>query len=270
MYGIAAALVATLAFSINAPLVRAATLRGVSPTALVTIRNITALAILLPFTNYKFDLEVAAIAAASAILGPGLGDYAYFKAIKQSGVATAVTIGYTYIFTTQIFTSAIGLESPTTYTLIGAALAFGGISIALGGRINKGGVLYGAVASISWGAASALLGLVSKEASPYTIAVIRSAALIPLFLPFTNFRVFTTSGVLYATASGVVGLAIGSIAFIQSMALVGVAATVVATSLTPILSQILDRAINKESISPKHILGAMLVSLGVVITVMNN
>lgn len=270
MYGIAAAIVATLAFSINAPLVRAATLRGVSPTALVTIRNITALAILLPFTDYKFDPEIAAIAAASAVLGPGIGDYAYFKAIRQGGVATAVTVGYTYVFTTQIFTSAMGLESPTSYTLIGAALAFGGILTALGGRINEGGVLHGALASISWGAASALLGVASKEASPYEIAVIRSAALIPLFLPFTNFKTFTNKGVLYAAASGVVGLAIGSIAFIQSMALIGVTATVVATSLTPILSQILDKAINKEPISLKHILGATLVGLGVVIAMMNN
>jgi DME family drug/metabolite transporter len=45
---------------------------------------------------------------------------------------------------------------------------------------------------------------------------------------------------------------------------------VVATSLTPILSQILDRAINKSPLSTKHILGASLVALGIVATMMNN
>jgi DME family drug/metabolite transporter len=36
------------------------------------------------------------------------------------------------------------------------------------------------------------------------------------------------------------------------------------------LSQILDRAINKSAVSPKHILGASLVALGIATTVMNN
>lgn len=187
MLGAISAFIATLAFSINAPLAYAAFKRGVSSQTLVAIRNVIAFIILLPLADFKISLSTLLVVMLSALLGPGLGDYAYFKAIAQSGVATAVTIGYTYIFTTQIFATALGVEHPRALTIIGALLAFIGIYIALGGRPRGLGVLYGVLASISWGAASAALGAASKDASPFTIAVIRSAVLAPLFSLFSNF-----------------------------------------------------------------------------------
>ncbi|MGC8994787.1 MAG: EamA family transporter [Pyrobaculum sp.] len=270
MFGLLSALVATLAFSINAPLAYAASRRGVSSQALVAVRNAVALVALLPLADFKIGAATAMLVAASALLGPGLGDYAYFKALTHSGVATAVTVSYTYIFTAQLFATALGLEGARLGAAAGALLAFAGIYIALGGRPRGIGVLYGAAASLSWGVASALLGVASREASPYTIAVVRSAVLAPLFSLFTNFNGAQRLGILYAVLSGVVGLAIGSTAFIYAMSQIGVAATVIATSLTPILSQILDRVVNKSEISPKHILGAALVGLGIAISVMSN
>jgi len=100
--------------------------------------------------------------------------------------------------------------------------------------------------------------------------VVRSAILAPLFFALPEGRRASASGLPYAVLSGVVGLALGSLAFIYAISKIKVAATVVATSLTPILSQILDRAINKSATSPKHILGASLVALGIATTVMNN
>lgn len=270
MLGAISAFIATLAFSINAPLAYAAFKRGVSSQTLVAIRNVIAFIILLPLADFKISLSTLLVVMLSALLGPGLGDYAYFKAIAQSGVATAVTIGYTYIFTTQIFATALGVEHPRALTIIGALLAFIGIYIALGGRPRGLGVLYGVLASISWGAASAALGAASKDASPFTLAVIRSAVLAPLFSLFSNFSEAKKGGIIYAALSGVVGLALGSTAFIYAMSQIGVAATVIATSLTPILSQLLDRAVNKATIYPKHILGATLVGLGTAISMTNN
>ncbi|WP_258870425.1 DMT family transporter [Pyrobaculum aerophilum] len=116
----------------------------------------------------------------------------------------------------------------------------------------------------------AALGAASKDASPFTIAVIRSAVLAPLFSLFSNFSEAKKGGIIYAALSGVVGLALGSTAFIYAMSQIGVAATVIATSLTPILSQLLDRAVNKATIYPKHILGATLVGLGTAISMTNN
>jgi DME family drug/metabolite transporter len=270
MYGYASALVAAFAFSLNAPLAYAAAKRGVSSTALVGLRNAVALTLLLPFADFRISHSALFAVLTSALLGPGLGDYAYFKAMQQGGVATAVTLGYTYIFTAQFFSIAMGLEGFKISVAVGAGLAFIGIMIALGGRPKGPGVLYGAVASLAWGLASALLGAAAKEATPYTIAVVRSAVLAPLFFALPDGRRISTSGLPYAVLSGVVGLAFGSLAFIYAISQIQVSATVVATSLTPILSQILDRAINKSHLSTKYILGASLVALGIVATMMNN
>ena len=237
---------------------------------MVAIRNTAALAVLLPLADFRTSTSTLLVVTASDLLGPGLGDYAYFKAMYHSGVAAAVTIGYTYIFTAQLFSVAMGLESFRASAAVGAALAFLGIVVALGGRPRGPGVIYGAVASAAWGLASALLGAAAEEATPYTIAVVRSAILAPLFFALPEGRRASASGLPYAVSSGIVGLALGSLAFIYAISEIKVAATVVATSLTPILSQILDRAINKSAISPKYILGASLVALGIVATVMNN
>lgn len=270
MNGLASALIATLAFSINAPLVHAASKKGANSFALVAIRNITALLLLLPFADFRVALSTLLVVLSSAISGPGLGDYFYFKAISHSGVAVAVTIGYTYIFTTQFFSALMGVEPVRSSALLGALLAFLGVVITLGGRPRGPGVLYGFITSLLWGFASALLGMAAKETSPYTIAVVRSAVLSLVFIPFSKIRTISTSGLIYAVLSGAIGLALGSLAFIYAMAYVGVATTVITTSLTPILSQIFDKAINKTSISPKYILGALLVGLGITTTVMIN
>ncbi|MFN3803927.1 MAG: EamA family transporter [Pyrobaculum sp.] len=269
MDGVASALAATLAFSINAPLAYAASRRGVTPTTLVAIRNIAALAILLPLADFKMPPGLLALIVSSALLGPGLGDYAYFKAMSHGGVPTAVTVGYTYIFTAYFFSLALGVEVLKAQALAGALLAFLGIYIALGGRPWGAGVLYGAVASLSWGLASAILGVVAKDISPFTIAAVRALALAPLFLALSSFKAVTKTGVFYATASGLVGMAFGSLAFIYAIAHIGVSATVVTTAFTPLLTQIFDKALNSTTINLKHVAGALLVGLGVM-AVMSN
>mgnify|MGYP001770639051 CR=1 FL=1 len=270
MIGLLSALLATLAFSINAPVAYAASKRGATPQALVALRNLAALVVLLPLADFRISGTVLGIVLLSALLGPGLGDYAYFKAMAHSGVATAITVSYTYVFTAQLFSWLLGVERVKVGTALGAVLAFAGLYIALGGRPRGVGVLYGALASSAWGLASVFLGVASREASPFTVAVIRSALLAPLFAPFSKLQGLKKESVIFAALSGVVGLALGSVFFIYAMAQIGVAATVIATSLTPILSQIFDRAINKTRISPKYILGASLVGLGIGLSVMTN
>jgi len=268
--GLLSAVLATAAFSVNAPLANAATKLGVSPTSLVAVRNLVALLILLPFADFKISALGLLVVIASALLGPGLGDAAYFNAISKSGVAVAVTIGYTYIFTAQFFSVLLGIEPLTNRVIVGAALAFSGVAVALGGVPRGSGAFYGLVASLAWGLASALLGVATKGASVYTIAVLRSAVLAPLFFALSGFKRPPLRGLIYAVSSGVVGLALGSAAFIYAISAIGVSKTVIATSLTPILSQIFDKALNKTPIRQRYILGATLVSLGIVISVMNN
>ncbi|MFN7106151.1 MAG: EamA family transporter [Pyrobaculum sp.] len=269
MDGVVSALAATLAFSINAPLAYAASNRGVTPTTLVAIRNIAALAFLLPLADFKTPPDLLALIVASALLGPGLGDYAYFKAMSHSGVPTAVTVGYTYIFAAYFFSIFLGVEVLKARALAGALLAFLGIYIALGGKPWGAGVLYGAMASLSWGMASAILGAVAKDVSPFTIAAVRTLALVPPFLAMSSFKAVTKSGVFYATASGLVGMVFGSLAFIYAIAHIGVSATVVTTAFTPLLSQIFDKALNRTTIDLKHVAGALSVASGVAM-VMNN
>lgn len=106
-------------------------------------------------------------------------------------------------------------------------------------------------------------------ADPISIAVTRLAAFSSL-CPLACFNNMTRGGLIYAVASGAVGLGLGGLAFVTAIAHAGVALTTTATSLAPILSQIIDRAVNRSPVSPKHLIGAALVTLGIIVSVMNN
>jgi drug/metabolite transporter (DMT)-like permease len=65
--------------------------------------------------------------------------------------------------------------------------------------------------------------------------------------------------------TGVLSWGVGMVLFTYSIYLLGVSATVVATALAPVLSQLTTRLVAREPYSRRVVAGALLVSLGIVI-----
>ena len=62
-------------------------------------------------------------------------------------------------------------------------------------------------------------------------------------------------------------LVVGSLLFVYSISVIGVALSVILTSLSPLLTQVFARALGKESPSTKDFLGGILIVSALVLAV---
>lgn len=228
-----------------------------------------------------FDVEVSLLSillfTTSALIGPGLGDAAYTKAIQIIGGGRAVIIAYTYIFVAQALSVLAG-EVLKLGVVVGAFLAFLGLMTSVprnsgSSEISLRGFGYAAAASLCWGVGTVLSTISLHYADPVSLLVIRLGIVAVVFMPagllsirvrrdydiHNNFRkLIECSGL-----TGIVGWFGGMYFFLLSLATVGTALTVLATALTPILSMITTRNVARETHSHALVLGAALTSLGI-------
>ncbi|MEM2021142.1 MAG: DMT family transporter [Zestosphaera sp.] len=213
----------------------------------------------------------------SALIGPGVGDAAYTRAIQLLGGGKAVVISYTYIFIAQAL-SALFEEVVGPGILVGALLAFLGLLVSMpqdtgSSRTSLRGLGYGALASLSWGFGAVLSSFSLHFTDPASLLAIRLFILFIVFLPLGMLSIArggdysisrNARGLLIsAGVTGIIGWFGGTYFFLASLALVGTASTVLATALTPIISMMTTRNIARESHSHKLVLGAILTSLGI-------
>ncbi|MFN3268056.1 MAG: EamA family transporter [Zestosphaera sp.] len=228
-----------------------------------------------------FNVEAAPLSillfTTSALIGPGLGDAAYTKAIQIIGGGRAVIIAYTYIFVAQALSILAG-EVLKLGVVVGAFLAFLGLMISVprnsgSSEISIRGFGYAAAASLCWGMGTVLSTISLHYADPVSLLVIRLGVIAVVFMPagllsirvrrdydiHSNFRkLIECSGL-----TGIVGWFGGMYFFLLSLATIGTASTVLATALTPILSMITTRNVARETHSRALVLGAALTSLGI-------
>jgi drug/metabolite transporter (DMT)-like permease len=78
-------------------------------------------------------------------------------------------------------------------------------------------------------------------------------------------RVVDKGFIIATFITGVFSWGIGMVLFTYSIYQLGVSATVVATALAPVLSQLTTRFVAREPFSPFIAVGAVLVSLGIIV-----
>lgn len=254
----------------------------IAPITYTAIRAIAAVMFLLFLSLFnrvgpaRLDPMVMAIIVLSAVLGPGIGDAAYTRAVQLIGGSLAVVISYTYMFIAQAIAVAFLGEELSTSTLIGTVLAFIGVVTATlrspenSSRVH--GIAYASVASVSWGTASSMLKLILKYIDVLTLTVIRLAVIALFFLPVG----FLTEGVpkknsikalvILSIVNGILGWGIGMYLFIYSINTIGVSVTTMATALTPVLAQIMTKLLAKELPSKNNIVGALVISAGIAVS----
>lgn len=255
--------------------------RNSPPSFFTAIRALLAVSFIVLFTVFTGTLHFSSLTpmlvffmVVSGVLGPGLGDIAYTRSIQLIGGSLAIVIGYLYIFFAQVFSFILFGEKLGLTELVGGTLAFLGILIATrgnnnGSRASKTGILLAFSAAVLWGFAASIISMFRGLVDPYTVSLIRSASvvvfsLIVSFMRREN-RVVDKGFIIATFITGVFSWGIGMVLFTYSIYQLGVSATVVATALAPVLSQLTTRIIAKEPFSPFIVAGAILVSLGIIV-----
>jgi DME family drug/metabolite transporter len=212
------------------------------------------------------------------LLGPGIGDACYTKAIQRVGGSLAVVLSYIYIFIAQFMAVAFLGEFMSISLIIGSVLAFVGIVVAVSsnnfGRVDIQGIIYSLIAALSWSSAAVMVRLVLDYADTFTVTLYRLAVTAVILSPIAIFlegipgkRVIKQL-ILVATVTGILGFSLGVYLFVYSISTVGVSATAMATALTPVLSQITTKLLAGERPTKENVVGASLISIGITISAM--
>lgn len=225
----------------------------------------------------KLDLHVMVFIVVSGLLGPGLGDTYYAKAIQSMGASLAVIMSYTYIFIAQLMSSLILGESLKFSLIAGTMLAFVGIVVALSNnnvvnKLNVRGIIYSLVAALSWSSGAVVIKLTLNYVDLLTLTTYRlaSSALVFMFLGYLLERPLSTEVmrrmVIVSAVTGILGFSVGAYLFAYSINSLGVSATAMATALTPVLSQVTTKVLSGEKPASTNFLGALLTSCGIIVS----
>ncbi len=282
MLGYAAIAVASVMWSLG-PAIVSRFRESIKPVTFTAAQSAFALLLLLPAALLSgiavrdASLYAVLVVYLSAVAGPGLGNALYTRSIQLVGGSVAVPVSYTYIFVAQAL-AFLTLGEPLRYSVVlGSASAFLGVVVTVlgeGGRVRPDprGIACAAAAALLWGVSTVTIGIALAYADALSLTLVRLFMTLATFLPAgllleglperAHLRPFLTASLL----TGVLSWGIGMYLFVYSIGTIGVSVTAVATALTPVMSQALTKLVAKEGLGRRRLVGASLVSLGVLLT----
>jgi DME family drug/metabolite transporter len=208
-----------------------------------------------------------------------LGDSLFLLSVAEMGASIATPVVYIYVLLVQFSAGAVGETVPFANAVAAVLVLTGIFSLSLGrsGKPRAKGVTLAVVAAVVWTAGQDLIRLATGAGgNPVVITFSRNfaAAIVLAIVGFGMKRVNLRPlgmkkrdyGVLVSVALS--DLALGSLLFVYSISVVGIATTVILTSLSPLLTQIFSRALGKESPSKTDFLGGILIVASLMIAVL--
>jgi DME family drug/metabolite transporter len=207
-----------------------------------------------------------------------VGDSLFLLSIKEMGASVATPVVYTYVLLVQLTAGEVG-ESVPLVNLVSALLVVAGVfalSRSGSGSPRARGLALALAAAVVWAVGQDLIGLATAAGgSAVSIAFSRNmAAAVALAAAALATRKgrrwpsgLTLREFALVAAIAISDLAVGSLLYVYSASLAGVATTVILTSPSPALTQVLSKALGKESPRRTDFLGGGLIVAAVVLAV---
>ncbi len=240
----------------------------------------------------RTSLSAALLAGPALILGLGagfgyallsglvtlaLGDSLFLLSIGEMGASTATPVVYTYVLFVQLTATAVGETVPAA-NLVAALMVLAGVFLISrgGGKPRARGIALGLGAAVVWTVGQDLIRVATNAGGDvvgiaFGRVLAASVALAAAAVATGRIRSWPRgfTGREYGFLALVAGsdLALGSLLYVYSISLVGVAVTVILTSLSPLLTQVFSKALGKESPSAMDYAGGVLIVAAVVLAV---
>jgi DME family drug/metabolite transporter len=218
--------------------------------------------------------------AATALIGPGIGDLLYFASIRLIGVARAfpISMAGSTLFTIALAAAVAG-EVITAPVVVGALLVIGGIYLiavrpgAVGSpaqRLSRRGITIVLTAGALWAVSTVMLRVVTEGVSAPVASSIRmpAAAAFAFLLargtgkaawPFHYGR----RSVLVLAAAGLMGAGVGSMLYVLAVQEAGAARTAVLSATSPLFVLPLAALLLHERITARVGAGTVLTVAGI-------
>ena len=214
----------------------------------------------------------------SGVITLGLGDSLFLLSIRETGASVAAPVVYTYVLFVQLTAGAVGEVVPGANFVAAAMIVAGVFFLSRGGhgKPRAKGIAFALGAALAWTAGQDLIRVsTAAGGEPVAVAFSRNAAAA---LALGLAVVATRRGRRWPSSLSrrelgsilliiVSDLVLGSLVFVYSIAAVGVALTVIITSLSPALTQMLSKVLGKEAPSGRDFGGGALIVAALVIAV---
>jgi drug/metabolite transporter (DMT)-like permease len=219
--------------------------------------------------------------AATALIGPGMGDLLYFAGLRLLGVARAfpVSMAASTLFTIALAVPVAG-EAVTAPVVFGAALIIGGIysiavrpeaaGVAGRQRISRGGVLIVLAAAALWAVSTVTLRVVTEGVAAPVASSIRMPAAAAFAFALARgagkaLWPFHYGGRSVATlaAAGLMGAGVGSMLYVVAVQEAGAARTAILSSTSPLFVLPLAALLLRERITVRVGVGTLLTVAGI-------
>lgn len=208
----------------------------------------------------------------------GLGDSLFLLSIREMGASIAAPVVYVYVLFVQFTASLIG-ESVPSANYFSAAMVVAGVFLLSRGGEGKPrvkGILLALGAGLAWTAGQDLIGAATGSgANVVSVTFTRNLAgaiVLGLAVIATrrwrkwprglSLREFSS-----ITLVAVSDLGLGSLLFVYAIATSGVALTVIITSVSPFLTQLISRFTGHESPSNMDLVGGIVIVAALVVAV---
>jgi drug/metabolite transporter, DME family len=214
----------------------------------------------------------------SGLITLAVGDSLFLLSIGEMGASIATPVVYTYVLFVQLTASTVGESVPAANVLAALMVVAGVFLISRGGgsRPRAKGIALGVAAGLVWTAGQDLIRVATNAGGnvvvvafsrDFAAALALAVAVIATGRVRTWPRGFTRREYGFLAFIAVSDLAVGSLLYVYSISVIGVAVTVILTSLSPLLTQVLSKALGKESPSVRDFAGGALIVAAVVLAV---
>jgi drug/metabolite transporter, DME family len=241
-------------------------------------RTASASAVLALPALYYWSFAGLGFAIPSGVFTLACGDSLFLLSLREIGASVATPVVYTYVLMIQLVGSVVGQAIPYA-NFVAAAMVLAGVYVLSkggGGKPRPRGIGLAISAGVLWTVGQELIQASTNAGGNFVVVTFasRAAAAVALGVVFMLTRKKRTwpSGLgardyAFMLMFIISDLAIGSTLFVYSVSIIGVALTVILTSLSPLLTQLFAKALGKESPSSRDFFGGALIVAALVLAV---
>ncbi|QDZ29024.1 DMT family transporter [Noviherbaspirillum sp. UKPF54] len=272
-YAVVLVLLSALGFGSIALFAKIAYAAGVTPSMLLALRFLLAVAILAPLVWLKrLPLPRGRALAGFALMGAlyTVQSQSYFTALMYASSGLVGLLLYIYPVLVTLLAVAFGWERLDRRTLILLVLAIAGLAITLGGNLQGQpfGIALGIAAACIYAVYIAIGGRLTQHADPL------AATLVVMAAAAVGNGMFAAAGSSALPGTVAAWLAVGAIAlfstviaigtFLIGIKIIGPSKASIISTLEPVITICLGVAFLGESVSLNQLVGGAMVLLAVV------
>jgi drug/metabolite transporter, DME family len=237
--------------------------------------SLASLVLVIPAFYFGFSPAIL-YGLASGLVSLTVGDSLFLVGIREMGASIAAPVVYTYVFLVQVTAPMVGEVVPLA-NVVAAVMVVAGVYVLSrggGGKPRAKGIAFTLAASLAWTLGQDLISVATSAGGNFvTVAFARdlaaAAGLAVAALASGRLKKWPKGVTLrefgFIAFIATTDLVLGSVLFVYSISLVGVALTTILTSLSPLLTQLFSRALGKEAPSRQDYAGGVLIVAALVI-----